>query len=315
MEHAAIETNGLTRSFAGRPAVDQLTFEVAPGEVVALLGPNGAGKTTTIRLLNGILQPDSGTSRVLGLDPAADGDAVRRRTGVLTEAAGLDDRLTVLENVAIPARIRGMSRVDAERGALRMLERFAMAERAGQKAQGLSTGQRKRVSLARALLHEPDVLFLDEPTSGLDPEATRDVVGLIATLAREHGRTVLLCTHFLAEAGRLCQRMAVLQRGRLQAYGRPEDLAARLWRGLPVDLDLGGPADDRTLAVLREARGVISVEASLDGAVVRVEARAAVPSLVANLVSREVPVYGAAPRPPTVEEIYFALQEQEESVL
>jgi len=315
VEHAAIETSGLTRSFAGRPAVDQLTFEVAPGEVVALLGPNGAGKTTTIRLLNGILQPDSGTSRVLGLDPAADGDAVRRRTGVLTEAAGLDDRLTVLENVAIPARIRGMSRVDAERGALRMLERFAMAERAGQKAQGLSTGQRKRVSLARALLHEPDVLFLDEPTSGLDPEATRDVVGLIATLAREHGRTVLLCTHFLAEAGRLCQRMAVLQRGRLQAYGRPEDLAARLWRGLPVDLDLGGPADDRTLAVLREARGVISVEASLDGAVVRVEARAAVPSLVANLVSREVPVYGAAPRPPTVEEIYFALQEQEESVL
>ena len=315
MEHAAIETSGLTRSFAGRPAVDQLTFEVDPGEVVALLGPNGAGKTTTIRLLNGILQPDSGTTRVLGLDPAADGDAVRRRTGVLTEAAGLDDRLTVLENVAIPARIRGMSRVDAERGALRMLERFAMAERAGHKAQGLSTGQRKRVSLARALLHEPDVLFLDEPTSGLDPEATRDVVGLIATLAREHGRTVLLCTHFLAEAGRLCQRMAVLQRGRLQAYGRPEDLAARLWRGLPVDLDLGGPADDRTLAVLRDARGVISVEASLDGAVVRVEARAAVPSLVANLVSREVPVYGAAPRPPTVEEIYFALQQQEEAVL
>jgi ABC-2 type transport system ATP-binding protein len=240
---------------------------------------------------------------------------VRRRTGVLTEAAGLDDRLTVLENVVIPARIRGMSRVDAERGAMRMLERFAMAERAGQKAQGLSAGQRKRVSLARALLHEPDVLFLDEPTSGLDPEATRDVVGLIATLAREHGRTVLLCTHFLAEAGRLCQRMAVLQRGRLQAYGRPEDLAARLWRGLPVDLDLGGPADDRTLAVLRDARGVISVEASLDGAVVRVESRAAVPGLVANLVSREVPVYGATPRPPTVEEIYFALQEQEEAVL
>ena len=196
-----------------------------------------------------------------------------------------------------------------------MLERFDMAGRAGHKAQGLSTGQRKRVALARALLHEPDVLFLDEPTSGLDPEATRDVVSLIATLAREHGRTVLLCTHFLAEAGRLCQRMAVLQRGRLQAYGRPEDLAAQLWPGLNVDLDLGGPADDRTLAVLRDARGVISVDASPDGAVVCVEGRAALPGLVANLVSREVPVYGAVPRPPTVEEIYFALQEREERVL
>jgi ABC-2 type transport system ATP-binding protein len=312
---AAIETSGLTRSFARRPAVDHLTLEVAPGEVVALLGPNGAGKTTTVRLLNGILRPDSGTSRVLGLDPATDGDAVRRRTGVLTEAAGLDGRLTVLENVVIPARVRGMSRLDAEREARRMLERFDMADRAGEKAQGLSTGQRKRVALARALLHQPEVLFLDEPTSGLDPEATRDVVSLIATLAREHGRTVLLCTHFLAEAGRLCQRMAVLQRGRLQAYGRPDDLAARLWRGLNVDLDLGGPADDRTLAVLRDARGVISVDASPDGAAVCVEARAAVPGLVANLVSREIPVYGAVPRPPTVEEIYFALQEQDEVVL
>ena len=315
MTHAAIETNGLTRSFARRPAVDQLTFDVAPGEVVALLGPNGAGKTTTVRLLNGVLRPDSGTSRVLGLDPATDGDAVRRRTGVLTEAAGLDDRLTLLENVAIPGRIRGMSRLDAERRALHMLERFDMAGRARQKAQGLSTGQRKRVALARALLHEPDVLFLDEPTSGLDPEATRDVVSLIATLAREQGRTVLLCTHFLAEAGRLCRRMAVLQRGRLQAYGRPEDLAARLWSGLNVDLDLGGPADDRTLAILRDARGVVRVDASPDGAIVCVEGRAALPGLVANLVGREVPVYGAVPRPPTVEEIYFALQEREEILL
>jgi ABC-2 type transport system ATP-binding protein len=307
----AVETSGLTRSFGGRVALDGLSLEVAPGEVVALLGPNGAGKTTTVRLLNGILRPDAGTSRVLGLDPEREGEAVRRRTGVLTETAGLDDRLTLLENVVIPGRIRGMPGPLAARRARELLERFDIASRADQKVQGLSTGQRKRAALARALLHDPEVLFLDEPTSGLDPEATRDVVGLIATLAREHGRTVLLCTHFLAEAGRLCHRMAVLQRGRLQAYGRPEELAARLWPGVTVELDLGGPADDLTLAVLRDGRGVLSVEIAPDGAIVRVEGRAALPSLVASLVSREIAVYGAVPRPPTVEDIYFALQERE----
>jgi ABC-2 type transport system ATP-binding protein len=310
---AAIVTSGLTRAFAGHTAVDGLTLDVEPGEVVALLGPNGAGKTTTIRLLNGILRPDSGSSRVLGLDPARDGEDVRRRTGVLTEAAGLDDRLTVWENVTLPGRIRGMAARDADRRARQMLERFDMAARADQKAQGLSTGQRKRVALARALLHEPEVLFLDEPTSGLDPEATRDVLTLIATLAREHGRTVVLCTHFLAEAGRLCHRIAVLQLGRLQAYGRPADLAAELWPGLSVELDLGGPADERTLAILRDTAGVTGVEVSVDGAVVLVDARHALPSLVARLVGHEVPVYGAVPRPPTVEDIYFALQARDTS--
>jgi ABC-2 type transport system ATP-binding protein len=313
MGEAVLEIHGLTRAFAGHVAVDGLTLDVEPGEVVALLGPNGAGKTTTIRLLNGILLPDAGSSRVLGLDPARDGDAVRARTGVLTEAAGLDDRLTVLENVVLPGRIRGMQPADATRRARAMLERFDMAGRASQKAQGLSTGQRKRVALARALLHEPDVLFLDEPTSGLDPEATRDVVSLIATLAREHGRTVLLCTHFLAEAGRLCHRMAVMQQGRLQAYGRPADLAAELWPGLTVELDLGGTADERALGILRAGRGVIDVEPSIDGAVVQVENRMALPGLVAGLVGREVPVYSAVPRPPTVEDIYFALAARDEA--
>jgi ABC-2 type transport system ATP-binding protein len=307
----AIEITGLTRSFSGYVAVNELTLDVAPGEVVALLGPNGAGKTTTVRLLNGILRPDAGSSRVLGLDPSVEGEAIRRRTGVLTEAAGLDDRLTVTENVVIPARIRGMGRLDAERRAAEMLDRFDMGARADMKAQGLSTGQRKRVALARALLHEPDVLFLDEPTSGLDPEATRDVLNLIGSLAREHGRTVLLCTHFLAEAGRLCQRMAVLQRGRLQAYGRPDELAARLWPGLTVDLDLGASATDLTLAIVRDAHGVLSAEPSPTGALVRVEDRSALPGLVAALVGHEVPVYGAVGRPPTVEDIYFALQDQE----
>ncbi|HEV3352703.1 MAG TPA: ABC transporter ATP-binding protein [Acidimicrobiales bacterium] len=305
----AVRTDDLTVSFGTEKALDGLSFEVDAGEVVALLGPNGAGKTTTVRLLNGILTPDAGSSRVLGLDPATDGDAVRARTGVMTEQSGLDDRLTALENVVFVARMRGMSSTAATNQAQELLERFGIADRANNRVQGFSTGQRKRVALARALLHQPDILFLDEPTAGLDPEATRDVLDLLATLAADQGRTVLLCTHFLGEAGRLCQRMAVLHRGRLRAFGRPDDLAARIWRGVPVELDLGAPADERTLGALRNGRGVLTAQPTPTGARVDIEERAALPALVATLVQMEVPVFGAVPRPPTVEEIYFAIQE------
>ena len=305
----AIHTDDLTLSFGQERALDGLTFEVDAGEVVALLGPNGAGKTTTVRLLNGLLRPDRGSSRVLGLDPVTEGDEVRQRTGVMTEQSGLDDRLTARENVAFSARMRGLSPAAATAKTNELLDRFGIGHRAGDRVQGFSTGQRKRVALARALLHEPEILFLDEPTAGLDPEATRDVLDLLANLAAEHGRTVLLCTHFLSEAGRLCQRMAVLHRGRLRAFGRPDDLAAQIWKGVPVELDLGAPADDRTLAAIRNGRGVFSAEPTLTGARVSVEEKAALPALVATLVQMEVPVFGAVALPPTIEEIYFAIQE------
>ena len=308
MTDPAISTWDLTRSFKGRAAVDQLTLDVEPGEVIALLGPNGAGKTTTVRLLNGVLAPDHGGCPVLGLDPMRDGDEVRRRTGVLTEAAGLDDRLTAMENILATARIRGLSEADAQRRSMALLARFGMAEYHDQRCQGFSTGQRKRVALARALLHEPEVLFLDEPTSGLDPEATRDVVELIATLAREHGRTIILCTHFLAEANRIADRMAVLQQGRLRAFGRPDELAAGLWQGLAVEVDLGATADERTIAGMLVVPGVISAEPAASGALVRVESRDDVPKLVATVVGMGLPVFGAAPRPATVEDVYFAIQ-------
>ena len=155
---------------------------------------------------------------------------MRRRTGVLTENAGLDDRLTTRENLMFTARVRGFSPSAADARVRDLLERFGMADRADDLTQGFSTGQRKRVALARALLHDPEVLFLDEPTSGLDPAGTRDVIDLIGSLASE-GRTIVLATHFLGEAGRLADRMAVLHRGQLQAFGRPDELAAELWAG------------------------------------------------------------------------------------
>jgi ABC-2 type transport system ATP-binding protein len=307
---AAIETEDLTRSFPSGVALDGLTIDVQPGEVLALLGPNGAGKTTTVRLLNGILTPDRGRATVLGLDPTTEGDEVRRRTGVLTEHAGLDERLTARENLTLTGRIRGMDRRVAERRTSEVLEQFGMADRADLLVQGTSTGQRKRLALARALLHDPEVLFLDEPTSGLDPAATRDVIDLIGSLATEHGRTVVLATHFLGEAGRLADRMAVLHRGRLHAFGRPGDIAAELWRGLDTDLDLGAPLDAGTADALRAVPGVSVVVPSPTGAVVRVDERTVVPHLVALLVARGLAVYGANAKAPTLEDVYFAVEER-----
>ncbi len=305
---AAIETQDLTRSFPSGVALDGLTLEVQPGEVLALLGPNGAGKTTTVRLLNGILTPDRGHATVLGLDPAVHGDEVRRRTGVLTEHAGLDERLTARENLTLTGRMRGLDRGWVERRTDDLLEQFGMADRAHLPVQGTSTGQRKRLALARALLHDPDVLFLDEPTSGLDPAATRDVIDLIGALATEHGRTVVLATHFLGEAGRLANRMAVLHRGVLHAFGRPEDIAADLWHGVDAELDLGGPADEATADSLRTTSGVSMVAPSPTGAIVRVTDREVVPHLVRLLVARGVSVYGASAKAPTLEDVYFAVE-------
>ena len=228
------------------------------------------------------------------MDPAVDGDEVRRRTGVLTENAGLDDRLTARENLVFTARIRGMGIDQAQFRTAEVLDQFAMADLADTRVHGFSTGERKRVALARSLLHDPEILFLDEPTSGLDPSATREVIGLIARLASEEGRTVVLCTHFLGEAGRLADRMAVLHRGRLVVFGRPEAIAADLWPGLDVDVDLGGPA--------------FPARPSDPGLRVVVEDRQVVPTVSAALAGRGIGLFGVTPRPPTLEDIYFAIE-------
>lgn len=303
-----IECTDLTRRFPSGTALDGLTLDARAGEVLALLGPNGAGKTTTMRLLNGVLLPDGGHARVLGLDPWTQGEELRHRTGVLTENAGLDERFTALENLEFVGRLRGMSEQEARRRGGELLERFDMGHRADVKVQGFSTGQRKRVALARALLHDPELLFLDEPTSGLDPAATRDVVDLIGSLATEHGRTVVLCTHFLGEAGKLANRMAVLFRGVLHAFGTPTDLAAELWSTLEVGLDLGGPATPAVLQALAGLDGVHAAVPTERGALVRTADREDVPRIVATCVAAGAAVYGVDPQAPNLEDVYFAIE-------
>ena len=297
-----IVAEGLTRSFDGQLALVDLSFDAQPGEVLAVLGPNGAGKTTTVRLLNGVLAPDRGSSRVLGIDPAVDGNEVRRRTGVLTENAGLDDRLTAWENLVVTGRIRGMNKDDAGAKATAMLDRFGMADRAHHRVQGFSTGQRKRVALGRALLHDPDVLFLDEPTSGLDPEATRDVIDLIG--ARAGTAAPSCCARTSPGRPVALARMAVLDRGHLLKFGAPSRSQARSG-GLDVAFST---SDAGRIALVRDvAVAECSLRATDSGAHLTVNDRSVIPLVVASLTSREVPVYGAVPMPPTLEDVYFAV--------
>jgi ABC-2 type transport system ATP-binding protein len=208
MSSPVIQISSLSRRFGEKTAVDHLTFEVQAGEIFGFLGHNGAGKTTTVRLLNGVLEPTSGEARVLGLNPQTEGPALRARTGVLTETPSLDERLSARDNLSIYADLYSIPRGKVAGRVNSLLTEFELADRADEKVAGYSKGMKQRLALARALLHQPEVLFLDEPTSGLDPVAARHVHTLAENLARREGCTVLLCTHNLLEAQKLCDRVA-----------------------------------------------------------------------------------------------------------
>ncbi|MBZ0288430.1 MAG: ABC transporter ATP-binding protein, partial [Anaerolineae bacterium] len=190
-----IEAEGLSRTFGTLKAVDSVSFTVDKGEVFGLLGPNGAGKTTLVRLLNGVLAASAGNARVLGCDPATQGDTVRARTGVLTEQPSLYERLTARDNLLFFGTMYGVGEADLPARVDELLEMFDLSAQANDRVGGFSKGMKQRLALARTLIHQPELLFFDEPTAGLDPEAARGVTELIEQLSRESGRTVFLCTH------------------------------------------------------------------------------------------------------------------------
>jgi len=220
-----ITATALTRRFGDLIAVDRLDLDVPQGEVFGFLGPNGAGKTTTIRMLAALIAPSGGSATIAGQTLGKDNREVRRRVGVLTETPGLYKRLSAWDNLMLFARLYGVDR--PERNVEKYLRLFELWDRRDGLAGTFSKGMRQKLALARALLHEPDVLFLDEPTAGLDPEAAKTVRDLIESL-RSDARTIFLCTHNLDEADRLCDRIALFKT-RLLKVGDPQSLKEEMY--------------------------------------------------------------------------------------
>ena len=302
-----IEVTDLHRLFGDIHAVDGLNFIIEPGEVFGLLGPNGAGKTTTVRLLNGILPPSSGSIRVFGLNPVERGEQVRQKTGVLTESPSLYERLSASENLTffgtlaeIPEDVLG-GRVEE------ILSFFELESRAQDKVETYSKGMKQRLALARALLHQPPLLFLDEPTSGLDPEAAQQVNTLIESLSHK-GQTIVLCTHNLIEAERLCDRVAVMNSGHVLALGSLSDLSKRLWPATWLDVQFWEMPASSILEAAKSFRGVKQVQVDSVSLSVRLENKEDIPSFVRHLVASGASILRVNPRAHSLEDIYFAIQ-------
>lgn len=316
MDTSIISMKHLTRRFGETTAVNDLSLDVYAGEVFGFLGHNGAGKTTTVRLLNGILESHAGTITVLGLDPIKDGPILRRSTGVLTESASLDTRLTARENLEIYADLFGVQRPKVKSRVDELLDFFGLINHADDKVATYSTGMSQRLALARTLLHDPEILFLDEPTSGLDPLAAHQVNELIDNLAGERGRTVFLCTHNLVEAQKLCDRVAVLEHGELAALGTPADLASQYIHRLDVDLETA-PEDARAAEkVLSNVPSLVKglPHRSNGSLTLTVTGRDAIPDLLTLLVQQGIRLYRLVPHEPSLEDVYFALHGEKESI-
>ena len=218
-----IHARGLVKRFGDFVAVNGIDVDVHPGEAFGFLGPNGAGKSSTMRMIGCVSPPSEGTLRILGLDPLREGPSIRARLGVCPQQDSLDPELTVTENLTVYARYFGIPRNVARERAAELLEFVQLSERAGDKVEPLSGGMKRRLTIARALVNEPDLVLLDEPTTGLDPQARHLVWERLFRL-KQRGVTLVLTTHYMDEAEQLCDRLVVMDKGQIVAEGSPRQL-------------------------------------------------------------------------------------------
>ncbi|QUW83127.1 ATP-binding cassette domain-containing protein [Streptomyces mirabilis] len=306
----AVEARQLIKTYPGDvTALSGMDVTVETGTVFGLLGPNGAGKSTTVKILTTLARPDSGTASVAGHDVLRHPDRVRRAIGVVAQNSGADPVATGRENLQLQGRLYGLKGAGLNRRVDELLDRFKLADAARRPVKGYSGGMRRRLDVALGLVHRPEVLFLDEPTTGLDPEARTAVWDEIARLAGDEGLTILLTTHYLEEADRLAERIAIVDRGRVVVEGTPDALKGEL-RGDAVHVELREALGDagRTLlnGALTRLPGVR--EALFDGRRVSVRAddgAATMPALLGVLERAGVGVAAATVARPSLDDVYL----------
>jgi ABC-2 type transport system ATP-binding protein len=300
----AIEADALVKTYGDVRALDGLSLAVPAGTIFGLLGPNGAGKSTTVRILTTLSRPDAGAARVAGHDVLADPGAVRRAIGCVGQRSGVDLEATGVENLILQGQVHGLhGRALAARVA-ELLEQFGLADAGGRLVRTYSGGMQRRLDIAMALVHRPQVLFLDEPTTGLDPEVRAELWRVILEMSRE-GLSILLTTHYLEEADRLASELAIVDRGRVVTSGSPERLKAEL-RGDAIHVELGFAANGAVQAALDPLPGIR--ELVIDGSSLHAradEGARAVPVVLGALEAGGIDVASVTVSRPSLDDVYL----------
>lgn len=302
----AIAMRDLVKRFGAFTALDGLSLTVARGEIFGLLGPNGSGKTTTINIISGLSQPTSGEARVLGYDVTRNPRAVRASLGVVPQETALYEELSAWRNMVFHAELYNVPRGERDSRIRRLLELVQLADRKDSRAGTFSGGMKRRLALARALLHDPQLIYLDEPTLGVDVQSRRAIWDYILDL-KSRGKTVLITTNYLEEASALCDRLAIIDHGKLIALGAPDELRRRFGDTI-IEIGMEQAPSAALLDQFRALPGVSKVETDGDGLVkLTVTGEHAIAGRAVSLATAESPLKTITQREPNLDEIFLSL--------
>jgi ABC-2 type transport system ATP-binding protein len=299
----AIKIRNLTKKFNDLVAVDNISFAIEQGEIFGLLGPNGAGKTTTLSMLSTMLRPTSGSATINGIDIEHDEDGVRKSIGIVFQDQSLDEELTAWENMDFHGRLYRIPADIRKKRIAELLRLVELEDRKNDIVKTFSGGMRRRLEIARGLLHHPSVLFLDEPTLGLDPQTRNHLWVYIATLAREKGITIILTTHYMDEADRLCNRIAIIDHGKIIALDTPKNLKD----GIGGDVvTIKSPDPEAIVSALSEP-WIIRVERHRDEVNISLQnAEEHISTIVTLLNTQRIPIESIAIHKPTLEDVFLS---------
>lgn len=311
-----IDVSGLTKTFGSLTAVDNLNLCIEKGEVFGFLGPNGAGKTTTIRMLACLIAPSKGTASIAGYDIYRDPQKVRQSVGILTENPSLYERLTAYENLDFFAQAYGVTNPQERQSRIReLLEFFNLWERRNDKAGTFSKGMKQKLAIVRATVHQPPVLFLDEPTAGLDPKSAKEIRDLMEQLSRHENRTILLCTHHLEDAEKLCKRVLIMNKGHCILIGTPDELRDRINPNPTIQISLRELNPKITSAVEnnKHTQTLSTNQLNAELLVSVKDARLATPEIVRSVVEAEGQILSVNVVRPSLEDAYLNLIKEQTS--